>query len=81
MGLAGEDHGPARAREQFLRGGSVEGAVRSPILDSWQRSRSLGLHPDGCELPFSQDLDLDGRLIRAAVPYWTGWRIGSRAAT
>lgn len=68
MGLAGEDHGPARAREQFLRGGSVEGAVRSPILDSWQRSRSLGLTPDGCELPFSQDLDLDGRLIRAAVP-------------
>ncbi|WP_406473202.1 SpoIIE family protein phosphatase [Streptomyces platensis] len=68
MGLAGEEHGPARAREQFLRGGSVEGAVRSPILDSWQRSRSLGLTPDGCELPFSQDLDLDGRLIRAAVP-------------
>lgn len=68
MGLAGEDHGPARAREQFLRGGSVEGTVRSPILDSWQRSRSLGLTPDGCELPYSQDLDLDGRLVRAAVP-------------
>ncbi|WP_148588196.1 SpoIIE family protein phosphatase [Streptomyces sp. WAC01526] len=68
MGLAGEGIGPARAREQFLREGSVEGAVRSPILNSWQRSRSLGLTPDGCELPFRQDLDLDGRLVRAAVP-------------
>ncbi|MGY5126429.1 SpoIIE family protein phosphatase [Streptomyces nigrescens] len=68
MGLAGEGIGPARAREQFLREGSVEGAVRSPILNSWQRSRSLGLTPEGCELPFSQDLDLDGRLVRAAGP-------------
>ncbi|MEW9522131.1 SpoIIE family protein phosphatase [Streptomyces tubercidicus] len=68
MGLAGAGNGPARAREQFLREGAVEGGVRSPILDSWQRSRSLGLTPDGCELPYSADLDLDGRLIRAAVP-------------
>ncbi|MFF8784401.1 SpoIIE family protein phosphatase [Streptomyces sp. NPDC015125] len=68
MGLVGADIGPARAREQFLRGGAVEGTVRSPILNSWQRSRSLGLSPEACELPFRQDLDLDGRLVRAAIP-------------
>ncbi|MFC9238310.1 SpoIIE family protein phosphatase [Streptomyces decoyicus] len=68
MGLVGEDIGPARAREHFLRGGAVEGTVRNPILNSWQRSRSLGLSPEGCELPYVQDLDLDGRLVRAATP-------------
>ncbi|MFD0163235.1 SpoIIE family protein phosphatase [Streptomyces decoyicus] len=68
MGLVGEDIGPARAREQFLRGGTVEGTVRNPILNSWQRSRSLGLSPEGCELPYFEDLDLDGRLVRAATP-------------
>ncbi|WP_167538098.1 SpoIIE family protein phosphatase [Streptomyces caniferus] len=68
MGLVGADIGPARAREQFLRGGTVEEPVRSPILDSWQRSRSLGLSPEGCELPYRPDLDLDGRLVRAATP-------------
>ncbi|MGW7488913.1 SpoIIE family protein phosphatase [Streptomyces sp. NPDC054786] len=68
MGLVGDDIGPVLAREQFLRGGAVEGTVRSPILNSWQRSRSLGLAPEGCELPYRQDLDLDGRLVRAATP-------------
>ncbi|MFG2863418.1 SpoIIE family protein phosphatase [Streptomyces sioyaensis] len=69
MGLGAGDFGPARARDQFLHGGPVEGTtVRSPILNSWQRSRSLGLTPEGCELPFRQDLDLDGRLVRAAGP-------------
>ncbi|MFC5146862.1 SpoIIE family protein phosphatase [Streptomyces aureoversilis] len=68
MGLVADEIGPVRAREQFLRGGAVEDAVRSPILDSWRRSRALGLSPDGCELPYTQDLDLDGRLIRAAAP-------------
>ncbi|MFK0261330.1 SpoIIE family protein phosphatase [Streptomyces angustmyceticus] len=68
MGLVGADIGPARAREEFLRGGTVEGTVRSPILNSWQRSRSLGLAPEGCELPYRPDIDLDGRLVRAATP-------------
>ncbi|ARF59265.1 protein phosphatase [Streptomyces gilvosporeus] len=68
MGLAGMDLGPALARDQFLRGEPVEATVRGSILTSWQRSRSLGLAPEGCELPFQQDLDLDGRLVRAAVP-------------
>ncbi|MFI9202507.1 SpoIIE family protein phosphatase [Streptomyces sp. NPDC053048] len=68
MGLVADDIGPVLAREQFLRGGSVEADVRSPILDSWQRSLSLGLSPEGCELPYTEDLDLDGRLARAAGP-------------
>ncbi|MEV7467617.1 SpoIIE family protein phosphatase [Streptomyces kronopolitis] len=68
MGLVAGDLGPARARERFLHGGPVPGGVRGPILDSWQRSRSLGLSPDGCELPYRQDIDLDGRLVRAAGP-------------
>ncbi|MFJ6787610.1 SpoIIE family protein phosphatase [Streptomyces angustmyceticus] len=68
MGLVGADIGPVRAREEFLHGGTVEGTVRSPILDSWQRSRSLGLAPESCELPYRPDLDLDGRLVRAATP-------------
>ncbi|WP_146166827.1 GAF domain-containing protein, partial [Streptosporangium nondiastaticum] len=68
MGLVADDIGPVLAREQFFTGAPVEGAVRGPIFDSWQRSRSLGLSPDGCELPYFQDLDLDGRLVRAATP-------------
>ncbi|GAA2725215.1 MULTISPECIES: SpoIIE family protein phosphatase [Streptomyces] len=68
MGLVAEDIGPVLAREKFFRGGTVEEAVRGPILSSWERSRQLGLSPDGCELPYVQDLDLDGRLVRAAAP-------------
>ncbi|MEV4437039.1 SpoIIE family protein phosphatase [Streptomyces sp. NPDC049585] len=68
MGLVAEDIGPVLARERFFRGGTVEEAVRGPILSSWERSRQLGLSPDGCELPYVQDLDLDGRLVRAAAP-------------
>lgn len=49
-------------------GGSVEEGVRSPILSSWQRCRLLGLSPDQSELPYRQDLDLDGQLVHAARP-------------
>ncbi|WP_190131462.1 SpoIIE family protein phosphatase [Streptomyces mashuensis] len=63
------DLGPVAARERFFRDGQpVAGAVRSQILSSWQRAQSLGLSPDGCELPFVDDLDLEGRLVRAAAP-------------
>ncbi|RLV10437.1 protein phosphatase [Streptomyces griseocarneus] len=72
MGLGTDDVGPALARERFLHGEAPGGRgaehVRSPILSSWERSRQLGLSPDGCELPFTQDLDLDGRLAHAARP-------------
>nr|WP_257003715.1 SpoIIE family protein phosphatase [Streptomyces sp. SA15] len=60
--------GPARLRERFLQGEAVEAGVRTSILHSWQRSRSLGLSPDQSDLPFRGDFDPDERIIRAAVP-------------
>ncbi|MFJ3306263.1 SpoIIE family protein phosphatase [Streptomyces sp. NPDC086549] len=60
--------GPVRTRERFLQGETIAADVRSPILGSWQRCRSLGLSPDQTDLPFREDLDRDGRLVRAAVP-------------
>ncbi|MCX4807981.1 SpoIIE family protein phosphatase [Streptomyces sp. NBC_01214] len=68
MGVVGDRIGPVRFRDRFLQGESVEGSVRSPILSSWQRSRLLGLSPDQSELPFQQDFDVDGPLLRAAEP-------------
>ncbi|MER6997167.1 SpoIIE family protein phosphatase [Streptomyces sp. NPDC000410] len=68
MGVAGDHVGPARSRERFLQGESVEGSVRSPILNSWQRSLLLGLSPDQTELPYRDDFDPDSRLVRAALP-------------
>lgn len=60
--------GPARSRERFLQGEPVEAGVRTSILSSWQRSRSLGLSPDQADLPFRDDFDRDARIVRAAVP-------------
>ncbi|MFJ6479434.1 MULTISPECIES: SpoIIE family protein phosphatase [unclassified Streptomyces] len=68
MGVVGDRIGPVRFRDRFLQGESVEGSVRSPILSSWQRSRLLGLSPDQSELPFREDFDVDGPLLRAAEP-------------
>ncbi|MCP3818266.1 SpoIIE family protein phosphatase [Streptomyces sp. A3M-1-3] len=68
MGVTGDQVGHARSRERFLLGESVEGSVRSPILNSWQRSRLLGLSPDQTELPYREDFDPDSRLVRAAGP-------------
>ncbi|MGW0752517.1 SpoIIE family protein phosphatase [Streptomyces sp. NPDC002587] len=71
MGVVEDRIGPARVRDRFLHGESVEsaeGSVRGPILSSWQRSRLLGLSPDQSELPFTQDFDADGPLVRAAGP-------------
>ncbi|MFC4502869.1 MULTISPECIES: SpoIIE family protein phosphatase [Streptomyces] len=62
------DSGPVRFRERFLQGEPVETGVRASILDSWQRCRSLGLSPDGSDLPFTDDFDPDGRIVRAAAP-------------
>ncbi|MEU9374414.1 SpoIIE family protein phosphatase [Streptomyces sp. NPDC048255] len=68
MGVVGDHIGPVRSRDRFLHGESVEGSVRSPILSSWQRCRLLGLSPDQSELPFTEDFDPDGPLVRAAGP-------------
>ncbi|MFJ2579566.1 SpoIIE family protein phosphatase [Kitasatospora aureofaciens] len=70
--------GPARVRERFLLGEPIEDGVRSLILNSWQRCQSLGLSPDRSELPYRPDIDLDGRLVRAAGPVLD--RLASRFA-
>jgi serine phosphatase RsbU (regulator of sigma subunit)/anti-sigma regulatory factor (Ser/Thr protein kinase) len=59
---------PVRIRERFLQGEPVEVGVRPSILSSWQRSRALGLSPDQTELPFDEEFEPDGRIVRAAVP-------------
>ncbi|MER6954280.1 SpoIIE family protein phosphatase [Streptomyces sp. NPDC000618] len=60
--------GPTRFRERFLQGEPVDAGVRTPILSSWRRSLALGLSPDQTVLPFREDFDSGGRLVRAAVP-------------
>lgn len=67
-GRAADGTGPVRSRERFLQGEPVEQGVRTSILDSWQRCRTLGLSPDQSDLPFLADFDPDGRIVRAAVP-------------
>ncbi|WP_394365565.1 SpoIIE family protein phosphatase [Streptomyces sasae] len=62
------DSGPVRFRERFLQGEPVENGVRTSILDSWLRCRSLGLSPDRSDLPFRDDFDPGGRIVRAAAP-------------
>ncbi|GAA3824846.1 SpoIIE family protein phosphatase/ATP-binding protein [Streptomyces phyllanthi] len=59
---------PAHNRERFMQGEPVDKGVRASILNSWQRCRSLGLSPDQTELPFTEDFDPDGPLVRAAGP-------------
>ena len=59
---------PARSRERFLQGEPVEAGVRPSILSSWRRCRALGLSPDRSTLPFREDFDPDGPIVRAALP-------------
>ncbi|KUO07885.1 SpoIIE family protein phosphatase [Streptomyces sp. DSM 15324] len=68
VGRATHGTGPALFRERFLQGESVERGVRLSILDSWQRCRTLGLSPDRSDLPFRDDFEADGRIVRAAAP-------------
>ncbi|MBX9363654.1 GAF domain-containing protein, partial [Streptomyces sp. WAC04114] len=67
-GRATDGTGPARLRELFLQGEPVETGVRTSILNSWRRSRSLGLSPDASDLPYREDFDPGGRIVRAALP-------------
>ncbi|MFC8428430.1 SpoIIE family protein phosphatase [Streptomyces sp. NPDC057253] len=60
--------GPVSFRERFLQGEPVEAGVRPSILNSWRRCRTLGLSPDQSDLPFREDFEPDGRIVRAAVP-------------
>ncbi|MFD9980540.1 SpoIIE family protein phosphatase [Streptomyces massasporeus] len=67
-GRATDGTGPASLRELFLQGEPVETGVRTSILNSWRRSRSLGLSPDTTDLPYREDFDPGGRIVRAALP-------------
>ncbi|MET9762776.1 SpoIIE family protein phosphatase [Streptomyces sp. NPDC006372] len=67
-GRATDSTGPAGLRERFLQGEPVDTGVRASILNSWQRSRTLGLSPDRSDLPYTEDFDPGGRIVRAAVP-------------
>ncbi|MFH8493253.1 SpoIIE family protein phosphatase [Streptomyces coeruleorubidus] len=67
-GRATDGTGPARLRERFLQGEQVDAGVRTSILNSWQRCRSLGLSPDTSDLPYREDFDPGSRIVRAAVP-------------
>ncbi|MFG3273309.1 SpoIIE family protein phosphatase [Streptomyces luteogriseus] len=67
-GRATDGTGPASLRELFLQGEPVESGVRTSILNSWRRSRSLGLSPDTSDLPYREDFDPGARIVRAAVP-------------
>ncbi|MET7474106.1 SpoIIE family protein phosphatase [Streptomyces sp. NPDC005648] len=67
-GRAPDGTGPASFRERFLQGEPVDTGVRTSILDSWRRCRTLGLSPDQSDLPFREDFEPDGRIVRAATP-------------
>ncbi|MER7407528.1 SpoIIE family protein phosphatase [Streptomyces sp. NPDC000070] len=56
------------AHERFLAGAHVDADVRGPVLDSWKRCRSVGLEPHRLTLPYTPDLALDDRFLRAADP-------------
>ncbi|WP_234376982.1 SpoIIE family protein phosphatase [Streptomyces sp. TP-A0356] len=58
----------ARSRERFLSGEPAGVGVRSAILSSWSRCRSLGLDPGGVGSTYQGEPDLDTDLFRAAQP-------------
>jgi len=61
--------GVRRARERFLSvGWPSEDTLRTDVLDSWRRSRALGVHPDRMNLPFVQEPNADSPLTTAAAP-------------
>src|SRR6202790_3301335 len=61
--------GVRRARERFLSEGWLgEDTLRTDVLDSWRRSRALGVHPDRMNLPFVQEPNADSPLTTAAAP-------------
>lgn len=60
--------GVGPARENFLSGKEVElSLVRQPILASWQRSSDWAVSCDNLSTPYEEDLDMQGRMMRAAT--------------
>lgn len=60
------------AHERFMAGVRVDSDVRSPVLDSWKRSRSAGVEPHRLVVPYAPGLALDERFLRAADPVLKG---------
>jgi sigma-54 dependent transcriptional regulator, acetoin dehydrogenase operon transcriptional activator AcoR len=61
--------GPRRAaRERFLGGAGLDPSVRPEISASWRRSQLNGVAPDRLPELHVGELDVDSRLLRAAVP-------------
>jgi signal transduction histidine kinase len=61
--------GVRRARERFLTAGWLgEDTPRPAVLDSWRRSRALGVQPDRFDLPFVREPNADSPLTTAAAP-------------
>jgi transcriptional regulator of acetoin/glycerol metabolism len=59
----------ARARLKFLENAELPVAiVPEGILNSWQRSKYLGIGTDEVVVPYQPDFDRESRLVRAARP-------------
>lgn len=59
----------ARARLKFLQNAELPAAVvPEGILNSWQRSKYLGIGTDEVVVPYQPDYDRESRLVRAATP-------------
>ena len=67
-GLENVANAIAFAREQFLHGEQPSGPIRDEIFTSWRRSALSGANPDIATFPYSSELDLGGRLTKAAYP-------------
>lgn len=62
-----------RARERFLgddrfHPSAVDGVVRREIAASWERSRRAGVDATRLEVPYTTEVDVDGRLASCARP-------------
>ena len=60
MSSGSDASGVRQARERFLSVGRLDpGGARPDVLDSWRRSRALGVQPDHFDLPFVREPNAD----------------------
>jgi len=58
----------ARNRKRVLAGETAVASLRAPILNSWRRCQAHGSSPEVIAPPYQTELDVEGRLFRAAAP-------------